>query len=961
MNPITKTSGPCVVLAGAGTGKTHIIIEKLKYIFENQIYPIDKIVCITFSNEAANNLYSRIKPFVKEKEPLIKTFHSFSADLLREHGEKIGIKTNFSVLTPDDAKILLHKFFRVLPNNCHKYIETIGTAKDLGIKEEEFEKYLFEKVGKQDIEKSIQKMHLELQNLNLELDKEKKKEFSKKMKEFSELKNLKNFIASWKAYEKIKKRHNYLDYSDLNKIALELFGKFPEISESFKYVIVDEFQDTNKIQLDFLFKLAPKGNLMVVGDLNQSIYRFRGAYKENLGLFKDKFGIKEEEIFNLDKSFRSSNKILDVAHELIVNNYLNKEECFKVFNAHGKQGDNVEVYEMKNAKEEARKIVELIKKEVKNGKSYEDICVMFRTHQQGRIIKNYLNYREIPFSSITNESLLKKDKIKMTIDFLKIVYYLKENKNGGEQAWWDLIYQKSFPKNDLIKIGNFIKKNSKKQCLSRIFIEEILKESLSDEGKIIVKSLVNQINSFLEKRNDKVENLIKEIYKNLNVSEEDKSDLMDLSKFYEIAVEHSKRYYEDLANFVNYLEILETLGIHIESSNVENSGVRLMTIHSTKGLEFDTVIITNMSQQRFPIERVRKNSLLPLEIHPELADFKELDSEEKEEKIKDYSYKNQILEERRLGYVSFTRAKNKLILTYAKEYGNKKSYPSQFLNEINYKENPNINFFQDTEEKYKEPEIKIKKMNFGEMIDEKKSIKSLSPSALILFKKCQKEFEYKYIFKMPEPRPVAWEEIRLGSFIHLILEKGVARGLTREEDFIALANKIQLEDEWKTIDIDEAIYLIKVFYQRNKNKFSPRSKTEQLLTSKINGMNFVGFADRIDFSPEGIEIIDYKTGRSKPYALDRNFQLGYYAIAARKFGKVKKITLDLLRQDFPMEFEIDDKGIARFGRTWFSLDEVEEEIIKTTEEIKNALEKGFKVCSQDKNCEFCNEWVYKKD
>ncbi len=963
MNAITKTSGPCVILAGAGTGKTYTIVEKLKYLFENNIYPIEKIVCITFSNEAANSLYSKIKEFVKDKEPIVKTFHSFSADILREHGEKIGIKTNFSVLTPDEAKILLHKFFGVIPNNCHKYIETIGTAKDLGITFNEFEDFLSKQLGssnKEDIEKNLQNMHLELQEINLEFDKEKKKDFSKKMKQFSDIKNLKNFIQSWKAYEKIKKKYNYQDYSDLSQNSLKLLEKHSELVKEFDYVIVDEFQDTNKVQLDFLFKLSPNGNLTVVGDLNQSIYRFRGAYKENLTILKKNFNISDSEVFTLDKSFRSPNKVLDISHQLITNNYSNKEECFKVFNAHGKEGEKVEVHELKNAKEEARKVVELIENEVKNGKKYEDICIMFRTHQQGRLIKNYLNFKEIPFTSVSKDSLLKNNLVKLTIDFLKIVHYLKENKKRGDQAWWDLIYQKSFPHNDLIKIGNFIKKNADNDCLSKFLMQELPKLELTNNGKIILDSLIKQIDFLMKNENLKVVDLIKKIYTFFDINEDNKAELMNLNKFYELALNHSSKYYDDLANFVNYLEILEILGIHIDSSQIENSGVRLMTIHSTKGLEFETVIITNMAQKRFPMERIRKNSLFPFELHPELINFKDLPPEEKEEKIKDYLYKNQILEERRLCYVSFTRAMKKLILTYAKEYGGKKAYPSQFLNEINYKQNFQINFFQDMEEKYQEPEIKIKSLS-NSSYETPNKIKFLSPSALRLFKKCQKEFEYKYIFKMPDPRPIAWEEIMFGSFIHSVLDKGVSQNLSTEKEFISLAKKMKTEEEWNSIDIDEAIYIIKVFYQRNKNKFSPKSKTEQMLTSKINEMKFIGFADRIDFSPEGIEIIDYKTGRSKPSAQDRNFQLGYYAIAARKFGKVKKITLDLLRQDFPLEFEVDKQGIARCGRIWFDLNEVEKEISEITEEIKTSLENGFKPCPPDKNCEFCNEWIYKKD
>ncbi len=141
---IEKTHGPCIILAGAGTGKTHTIVEKLKHLIQNKIYSPEKIVCLTFSNEAANEMRRRIIPLLEEneKEPTISTFHSFCAELIRKHGSKIGIKKDFKILLPDDAKILLHKNLKVQAGKCHSYIQEIGIAKDIGITLETIETYL---------------------------------------------------------------------------------------------------------------------------------------------------------------------------------------------------------------------------------------------------------------------------------------------------------------------------------------------------------------------------------------------------------------------------------------------------------------------------------------------------------------------------------------------------------------------------------------------------------------------------------------------------------------------------------------------------------------------------------------------------------------------------------------------------------------------------------------------------
>ncbi len=214
---------------------------------------------------------------------------------------------------------------------------------------------------------------------------------------------------------------------------------------------------------------------------------------------------------------------------------------------------------------------------------------------------------------------------------------------------------------------------------------------------------------------------------------------------------------------------------------------------------------------------------------------------------------------------------------------------------------------------------------------------------------------------MPEEKTIYWEEMLLGSFVHLVLERGVQWRFQTVEEFINLAKELNLEPNWESVDINEALPLIKIFFERNKNKFSPMSKTEQKLLTKLGNINFVGFADRIDFHEDGLEIIDYKTGRSQVPPKHRNWQLSYYALAAQQFGKVKKITLDMLRQEKPLEFELKENGTAvatNSSRMEFNIYEVEQELILTAKAIINAYEKGFRPCPIEKNCEFCNEYFY---
>ena len=1010
MDAITKVKGPCIILAGAGTGKTYTIVEKIKYLTENKFYEPQKIACITFSNEACNNLALRIEkvlnlPAEEKNKIIIRTFHGFSSDILKKHGEKINISKNFKILDPEQAMVALYRNLKVSPPFlCKIYVETIGTAKDLGITLEDLKTYLQSKLkpyGDTDLEKKLENLNFELQTLHLKKKWDLKKIFLSEIKELKKIINLKKFILKWEAYEKLKQKNNFLDYADLNKYALVLLDKYPEIAQEFSYFIIDEFQDTNKLQLDLLVKIAPHKNITVVGDMNQSIYRFRGAYKHNLDFFKKEFSVTPNDIFNLEKSYRSPNTVLRTAYKLILKNYTDANDCLFVENANQIEGEKVKVFELANFKEEARKVVEIIKKEHESGIPFEEICVMYRAHQYSRIIKKALEKEGIPYYAAAKVSLLKQKSVKTAIDFLTILNKLKKREKGGEQEWWDLFYQLNFQRNDLIEIGKVIKKFTKNerenplnneskekdsQTICEYFLENFEKLSLSSEGKIALKGLIEKIKILLPLTDKKISELLLELYRVTGLYSDpdtlkEKEAIANLSKLQEIAKFHEEMYDDALDNFLYYLQTLKTLEIDIDAVQLEESGVRLMSVHATKGLEFKVVILTNFAQGRFPIEKYANNSLIPLELMPDLEKkISQMSEEQKEEFLTNQEKCNSLLEERRLAYVSFTRAREKLYITFSREYSGKKYPPSQFLQEIHFENNPDIEFLRDLEIKYLEKEEANKtyfsqilsNKEFENLLEEMASAEDkkkeqqpqkFSPSALILFHNCQKEFEYRYVYNMPERKTPSWESIKFGSFIHLVLEKGVKAGFTKVEEFLQLAKELSMEEEWESISLLEAETAIKVFFERNKDKYSKNSLTEQYLSLQLGGLDFIGYADRIDFTPSGVQIVDYKTGKSQITPIERNWQLGFYALAAQqKFGKVKRVVLDMLKQDRPLEFEIDNEGnaicISSKFISGFNIYETEKELIDTAKAIQEAYKKGFKPCPLEKNCEFCNEYVY---
>ncbi len=966
---INKITGPCVIFAGAGTGKTYTIVEKIKKLVNEKIFRPERILCLTFSNEAVKSLSIRILNNTStESQPIVRTFHGFCADILRKYGKTIGIDEKFKILLPDDAKIMLHKSFQTTPYNCHQYVESIGIAKDLGIDFTDLESYINSLNNKslEELSNEIESLTLSYHTAHINKNNEKKNSITYDLEDLNQILKMKKFLQTWKAYEKLKQKKNFQDYSDLNKNALILLDKNPEIAKEFDYVIIDEFQDTNKLQCDLIKKLSPDRNITIVGDMNQSIYRFRGAYKDNLVNFMRDFDVQETDKFILDKSYRSTNKILRTASNLIRQNINSYSEHFDVLNHQNTEGENVKTYELLDQREEVRKIIELIKEEIDAGTPLTEICVMFRTHQQARMLKTALEEEDIPYTSVAKKSLLKSPPIRKVLNYMTILQKLKNKSRGGDQAWWDLVFKSGFSEKDLITISKYLKSIKTDDCPSLRMLNDYSEINLTDDGKIRMQIIITTIKDLIPHLNLNLKELIMRIYSKTEFSTPEhpgyKENVLALEKFLNIAEEFPENEL-DLESFMRHIEIVNNLGIEIDAPQAQKDGVRIMTNHSTKGLEYEAVIIGSLAQKRFPISNI-KSTLIPLSISPEI---KPLIAGKKPEEIDLLIHKheeeNQLFEERRLCYVAFTRAKKRLYLTYAKEYGSRKHYPSQFLLEIKYKENPDVDFIEDLEVK---PFIKQTK-NTKEISLDSWSSDSLinkivfSPSALQTFCDCQKRYEYKYIYNMPDPAPVSWDAMKLGSFIHLVVEKGVKANYKTEKEFLDLAKALQMDEEWNFVNLQEALPIIRVFFIRNKDKYNEKSLTEQKLDAKIEGLKFFGIADRIDFHEDGIEIVDYKTGSSDIKPQYRNWQLGFYALAAQKFGIPRKLTLDMLKKEKPIEFVLEDNGNAKeinSKRMSFNLYKVKEEMLQTAREIIRCYSQGFRPCSQERNCAFCNEYFW---
>lgn len=711
---VSHGSGPLLILAGAGTGKTTTITAKIAFMIEEQGVEPGKILALTFSREAARNMGQKVHELLYEGTDVkVSTFHAFCAELIKDHAERCGVSEQFTIFEDIDAAIMIYKELGTTPKNAALYSKTISMAKDLNLPINEFKIYLQNKkrsllefVEEGKLEQFYTECRINLNTFHLENQDQQKalKNEKKSWKDFIDLyeehQKYADFIRAWETYEERKKVLNCLDYGDINWIALNFLNTYgtAELNDTYSHIIVDEFQDTNYVQFELIKHLtAREPKITVVADANQSIYAFRGAYSDNIEEFKKQFGISENDVISLDVSFRSTNKILNVAHRLISQNYpeYRKSECILLKNCNDDKGKNVVILETKDDGEEARKIVEQIEVYIKKDIPLKEIAVLYRTHAQGKQIRQALQRREIPIVVKDDADYLKQPEIKTVLSYLSVLNNLMNPTPRGTEAWWRLFhYNNSLENSDSIKIGEYVKK--KKISFQETIYDHFDKIGLSENGCSTVEKVKETIRALSEKKLMDISELLLDIYDHSGlVRHLNKLDIvkareafLNLRNLHEMAKNFEQFYNRELFGFIDYLEILDEMGGNPASAKIrEEDAVSLMSIHAAKGLEFKVVFVTSMAKDKFPLLRGGQEPLIPLEMMIQYKDLFSADlgsTSKLEAAIRERKKEIKLEEERRLCYVAFTRAKEDLILALSLEYGGKEREPSEFLMEVGY-------------------------------------------------------------------------------------------------------------------------------------------------------------------------------------------------------------------------------------------------------------------------------------
>ena len=603
---VNHIDGPMLVLAGAGSGKTKVLTNRIANLIENGISPYN-ILAITFTNKAAKEMKDRVVRLIgKEAYNIqISTFHSLGLKILKENYSMLGYEKNFTIIDSDDVLTIIKKILK--DKNMSK-----------------------DRYNPREIKNKISSAKNEM----MSIDSFAKVEFDHKV------------VEVYKEYQQKLKNGNSVDFDDLLILPIKLFKNYPHVLEEYqdryKYILIDEYQDTNEAQYTFSKLLSAKyRNIFVVGDNDQAIYAFRGAnYKNILNFEKD---YPEAKTILLEENYRSTKTILNAANSVIKNNHERKDKNLWSNNA---TGNKIKYKEVANEKEEASFVGTEIKRLLSEGINEEDIAVLYRTNAQSRVIEEEMLKKNIKYRVVGSFYFYNRKEIKDLLCYLRLINNHKDDVsllrviNTPRRGIGDKTIETLTEEATTRELSLYETISKGKELEFKNLIEDLTKASES-------LSLTELIDEILEKTG---------IKKELSTSKllEDEIRLENLNEFKGVTKSYEEEYgTASLGDFLDEISLVSDMSEHQDSSN----RVSLMTVHSVKGLEFDYVFIVGMEEGIFPHYNA----------------------------INDGS-NSAIEEERRLCYVAITRAKKELYITSADTrmlFGNPmRNQPSRFIDEI---------------------------------------------------------------------------------------------------------------------------------------------------------------------------------------------------------------------------------------------------------------------------------------
>ena len=606
---VLYNDGPLLIIAGAGAGKTKTLTTKIAYLIDELGASPYSILAITFTNKAAKEMKDRVYAQVGDaaKKMTVSTFHSFGLRLLRDNSDVLGYDRNFVIMDSDDSLTVVKKIIRDMGYDPKVYNPRGIRNQISSCKNEMTTPAMYEKYAISEYEKVV--------------------------------------CEVYRRYEDKLYKNNSVDFDDLLLLPIKLFRTHPEILERYqdyyKYILVDEYQDTNEAQYILTKMLSEKNRMLTcVGDDSQSIYSFRGAnYKNILNFEKD---YKDAKTILLEQNYRSTTTILDAANDVIKNNKQRKDK--NLWTARG-EGEKIKYYRAYNERDEAQYVVRKIKELINRNVEYKDIAVLYRTNAQSRVMEEEMLKENLPYRVVGSFYFYSRKEIKDLIAYLRLIHNSKDNVS--------LLRVINVPKRGIgLKTIENLTTKADKENVS-------IYEAISSGKELAFKEMIEKLK---EVSNDlTLTELIDKVLDATGMKEELESEktleaeirLENLEEFKSITKAFEER--EGLISLEDFLLEISLIS-DVEDYRDDPNRINLMTVHSVKGLEFDHVFVIGMEEGLFP----HMNSLME---------------------------SSEIEEERRLMYVAITRAKDDLHLVNARRrtlFGKEQINPvSRFIGEIN--------------------------------------------------------------------------------------------------------------------------------------------------------------------------------------------------------------------------------------------------------------------------------------
>ncbi|MFH1841134.1 MAG: ATP-dependent DNA helicase [Candidatus Shapirobacteria bacterium] len=926
---VEYNQGPLLIIAGAGTGKTTVITERVKNIVAKNWAKPHEILALTFTEKAALEMQTR----VDEALPLgyanlwISTFHAFADRILRDEALHLGISSNYRLMTEAENVQFLRQnlfkfeleYFRPL-GNPNKFV--VGLLQHFSrLKDEDVstDDYLKLKVGQEEAIK-----HQEL-------------------------------AGAYQGYEELKIQEGVMDFADLISHLLALFrtrsSVLKKYRNTFKYLLVDEFQDTNYAQYQLVKLLAPpsrKPSLTVVGDDNQSIFRFRGAAISNIIQFQKDFPQAKQVVLN--QNYRSTQVILDTAYRLIKYNDPDTLEAAlgiskKLTAVKKREEIKPELIWTQNAEDEAEKVVE----EIKN-LDYKDVAILVRANNHAEPFIRALTRAGIPHQFLGPGQLFRQPEVKDLIAYLTVL-----NNFENSVAMYRVLAMDMWgiSGRELAVVINSARKNN----LS-------LFEAAEQSDQTQIKKIVTMMHAHLEKA--KKESAGQILYYFLQESgllsqllayqtPREEAKAQNLAKFFErlksYESQHEDASVRAVMDFINLSLELGDSPLAGQSDWQETNAVNILTVHSAKGLEFPVVFLVNLVNLRFPTMERREQIPIPDALIKEILPVGEAHVEE----------------ERRLFYVGMTRAKERLFLTGAKFYhdGKREKKISPFVFEALGKEKAAELLTTSINKSDNQLSIfdSLRPKEVGLLPttnDCRLSTNYLSYSQLSSFKTCPLQYKYRYLLRIPTPPSAA---LVFGDVIHQAMRDfyqrvmanqhptrgGLLKILAENWTPIGYGSKAQEKKYWR-----QGQKILGAYYQKSFVKdFKPLALEQKFILRIASSLKAGGKIDRIDRLGDTIEIIDYKTGKSATQKeVDKDLQLTLYALAVAdgtlNYTGVLPFTPPIEKIKVSFYFFDQQKKVTatRSGR---DLDNLKKEIVNNAQAISQS---DFKP-TPGRHCDFC--------